>query len=425
MADQSRQTMTTEVAERPVVYALDLDEDLLSHLADEDSWAELQAEGLDPELIEDEFVRDVYEWQLAHQRKHRRPASPSALAETFDLDLVAPLTAPGDLLDRLRERYAKNRQRDKLREVVKLQQEDPIQVAGALVKAGRELQALLIPKGDTFGTGDHDRAMRLYDQKVAQGPGASFGHRLLDEYFYGMIGITFWIAPPKRYKSWMMLCALVENVRQGRAAWLYSLELPAKETDFRLRCMIADVPWWHYTKNALTESDKKRMAEAAEIIDGSGIYRIVKPPDGERDIDSMVYKARDAGADVIFFDQLQNIEVEGKSLFAWNKTEKYAEVLNRARDLSDEGPLGIAHQFNREARWADSMPPIENAKGSSSIEEIATVALGMFANKDMMRSGTIEVGTLISRNTGLPSWEMDVELSRGCSFTIERRIEDE
>lgn len=424
--------MTTELAtkestdiERPVVYALDLDEDLLSHLADPESWLVLQAEGLDPQLIEDDFVRDVYDWQLQHQRKHHRPATASVLADTFDLDLVEPLTAAGDLLDRLRERYANNKQRDKLRQVVKLQHEDPLQVSAAMIQAGRELAQLLQPKGEMFGTGDFLRAKHRYDIKAMQGPGASFGHPLIDEYFYGMRGLTFWIAPPKRYKSWMMIKAVIENVRQGKAAWLYSLELPAEETDMRLRCLLADIPWYRYTKNMLSEAEWKLIEHASETIDGMGMYKIVKPPDGERDMDSMVFKARDAGADVIFFDQLQYIETDGQNLGAWNETGKYWKVLNRARDLSDEGPLGIAHQFNREARWADSMPPIENAKGSSSIEETATVALGMFANKDMMRSGTVEVGTLISRNSGLASWEMDVDLSRGCSFEIERRLEDE
>jgi replicative DNA helicase len=309
--------------------------------------------------------------------------------------------------------------------VVKLQQEDPIQVAAAMIKAGRELAHLLNPKGEMFGTGDFDRAYHRYQQKVARGPGASFGHAMLDEYFYGMLGLTFWIAPPKRYKSWMMLQALAENVEQGRAAWLYSLELPAEESDMRLRCLLADVPWWHYTKNCIRDNEWDRIREASELIDGCGMYRIVKPPEGERDMDAMVHKARDAGADVIFFDQLQYIEVDGESLGSWNDTKKYWKVLNRARDLSDEVPLGIAHQFNREAMYADSMPPVQNAKGSSAIEETATLALGMFASKDMLRSGLVEVGTLIARNHMYAAWEMEVELSRGCSFNIEKRIEDE
>jgi hypothetical protein len=35
------------------------------------------------------------------------------------------------------------------------------------------------------------------------------------------------------------------------------------------------------------------------------------------------------------------------------------------------------------------------------------------------------VGTLIARNHMYAAWEMEVELSRGCSFNIEKRIEDE
>lgn len=414
------------VAEPPEIYSLDLDEDLLSHLADRESWAALVGD-LSPELIEDDFVAEVFEWQLQHSRKHGQPATASVLEDSFDLEIRPPETVPGDLLERLRERYARNQQRDRLREVIKLQNgEEPLLVAGALTRLGRELQHLLTPKGEMFGTGDYDRAMHRYEQKVLRGKGPSLGHKMLDDYFYGMVGLTFWIAPPKRYKSWQMILGVVENAMQGKASRLYSLELPAEETDMRLRCVLADVPWWHYVKNMITDSEKARIHEASTLIDESGMYQIVKPPAGERGIDDMVYKARDAGIEAIFFDQLQYIEgPEGHSLGALNKTGDYWAVLNRARDLSDEVPLCIAHQFNREAMYADSMPPIQNAKGSSAVEETATLALGMWANKDMMRSGTVEVGTLIARNHMYAAWEMDVELSRGCSFSIERRVEED
>jgi hypothetical protein len=85
----------------------------------------------------------------------------------------------------------------------------------------------------------------------------------------------------------------------------------------------------------------------------------------------------------------------------------------------------IAHQFNRSAMGADKMPSVEQAKGSSAIEEVSTLALGMWANRDMRRSGIVEIGTLIARNVMYASWEMEFELARGCGFRIIGRAPEE
>lgn len=417
----------SETLDYSIEYAFQPDEEVLNQIAHPENWRLLQDEGLVVELIEDEYVAEVYEWQKNYARKNGVSATPSVLEDQFkDLELFAPKTTPADLMDRLRTQYARNVQRRKLEEIVKLQHDDPLAVGGKMIHTGRELTSLLSPKGEVFGTGDFDRARLRYEDKAARGHGPSLGHDLLDSYFYGMIGLTFWIAPPKTFKSWQMIQGLIGNVEKGRCAHLYSLELPAEETDMRLRCLLADVPWWRYVRNLLGDHEWTQIQEVSELLDGLGVYKIIKPPIGERGISDMVQRSKDQGADVIFFDQLQYIEAaEGGSLGEHNDTKKYFQVLNHARDLSDDIPICIAHQFNRDAMYCDSMPPIQNAKGSSSIEEVATLALGLFANKDMRRSNVAEVGTLIARNHMLPSWEMDIDMSSGCSFTIERVKEDE
>lgn len=406
-------------------HVLDLDEDLLSHLPDPDSWVTLNGEGFSPDLIEDEFVREAFVWQRQHIRKHGQPATTLVLNDHFELDLAEPEAAIGDLIDRLRNRYAKNQGREALVEIARLQKEDPTSVPAALLRKGRELNAIVSPHGEMFGTGDYDRAKRRYDIKVQQGPGASFGHQDIDDYFFGMRGLTFVIAPPKKYKSWQMIQAHVKNIREGKCSWLYCLELPAEETDMRLRCMLANVPWWHYIRNCINDKEWVRIKEASDLIDSQGVYRIHKPTHGQRGIDEMVHKARDAGADVIFIDQLQFVEnAKGQTLGGLNQTGEYWGVIDRARELSDTGPICIAHQFNRNTQFSDEMPPIEMAKGSSAIEEFATTAIGMWSNKDMMRSGIVEVGTLIARNHQYAAWEMAVDLTDGCNFSILGRKDD-
>lgn len=411
------------------VFSLDLDEELLSHLPNEDSWIILQGEDFDPALIEDEEVAEIYQWQRNHKREHGRLATASVLADEFDIDFAKPETSIGDLLDRMRLRFMRNGGRDRLREIAEQTRKgDPLEVPGMLLKAGRELSYLLAKRGEIFGTGDYERAMHRYEQKASAGPGASFGYPELDRFYNGMRGLAMLLGYKKSLKSWNMLQSLAINVQDGRYPWLFSLELPAEETDMRFRFLLSDVPWWKYIHNALSIQDKRKIREISELIDGLGLYKIAKPPKGSRSIDRMVGQARDAGAGVVLIDQLQYIEnSKGISLGRANDTGEYFGVLDEARDLSDSGPLYIAHQFGRQAAFAEEMPDISMAKGSSSIEEVATVALGLWSNKDMRRSGLMQIGELIGRNTANlnQKWEIKVEMNNGCHFDIVREIDDD
>lgn len=411
--------MTTEI------FALDLEEELLSHIVKADSWAVINGEGVTSELINDPFVAEVFDWQKQHVRQHRQPASVPVLEHQFpDLHLEEPQTAIGDLLDRLREQYAKNQQRQKLTRIVELQKDNPLAVPDMLVRAGRELKTVLQKRGEMYGTGDIDRALRAYDARLLQGPGASLGFKELNDYFYGSPGITAVVGAPKTGKSWILAQMLFDNILEGRATDLHSLELPAVETDMRIRCLAADVPFWKYIRNCFDDEDKYKLRMASEVLDESGLYHIRKAPAGKRSIDDIVNESRDAGAEVILIDQLQYIETDnGINLGSHNNTGMYWNVLNKMRDYSDDGSIIYAHQFNRAAMNSDSMPSMEMAKGSSSIEETATLALGLWSNKDMRRLGQLEIGVLCARNHEYASWEIQLERKYGCNFHITRRTD--
>jgi uncharacterized protein YbjQ (UPF0145 family) len=401
------------------VYALDLDEELLSHLADPESFAALWAEDLDPDHIVDDEVRDIYVWQCEHQRKYKKPATAAVLADEFDLELREPETVIGDLIERLTERWLRNNVRGEMEKVSDAYKEDPLKAVEVMSDVSRELQRKVGKRGEAFGTGDFERAMHRYDESVLRGPGPSFGFEMVDSHFYGLRGVTFGLAPPKTYKSWIYSTnTAVENIMDGKHVWVYTLELPAEEADMRLRCLAADIPFWRYLRNSISPQDRARLQEASELLDGLGTYRCVKPEEGHRSIEEMVERAGDAGADFVIIDQLQYVETKAGMPLGGAKPQEYWQPLNRARDLSDEMPMMIVHQFNRSVMNADKMPSMQQAKGAAAIEETGTLILGLWANKDMRRSNVVELGTLASRNYQYEAWEIGVELTRGCSFTM-------
>jgi replicative DNA helicase len=409
------------------VYALDLDWDLIQHLALPESIGVLQAEQFTPDLLEDPLAQEVFEWQMNHQREHGKPASAAVLEDQFgQVTIAEPQTAVGDLVTRIRERYMRNTGREVVRNLALLVNEDPLTVAKEMMRGGRQLADLTLKRGEVFGTGDFHRLMGLYDKKAAQGRGPSLGFKEVDDHFNGMLGVTFLIAAPKTYKSWFTINGTMANVLEGGFPYLYSLELPADEATQRLVCMTADVPYWKYLKRALFPEDRERMKEAYRFLDDGGNFRIEKPNQGERSAERLINRALNAGASAVFIDQLQYMETnKGVSLGAANNTGDYFDVVNDLRNYSDEIPIFVVHQFNRSVMNAKEMPEMQQGKGSSAIEEVATLSLGLWANKEMRKNNVIELGTLASRNYGYESWRLGVQLSHGCEISMLGPVDDD
>lgn len=400
---------------------LDLDEEIFHHLGDPESIGYIQAEQINSDIIEDAAIKQIFDWQMSYVRDYGRPATPAVIQDEFGVQVGEPETVIGDLVNRLRERYIRTYGRDVIRNIAEIANTEPLAVSKEMLKAGRELADLTLKRGEVFGSGDYHRSMALYDKRALKGRGPSLGFKEIDDHFNGMQGVTFLIAAPKTYKSWMTIKMVLNNIttEDEHFPYLYSLELPAAESDMRLRCMAANVPYWKYLKNCLMPEDRKAIEKASLIMDERGDFRIEKPDQGERGVQRMVERAINAGASCVFIDQLQYIENrKGLNLGAQNNTGDYFEVVNDLRNYSDEIPIFVVHQFNRSVMNAKEMPEMQQGKGSSAIEEVATLSLGLWANKEMRQNNMIEVGTLASRNYSYQNWRLGVQLSHGCNFEM-------
>lgn len=411
------------------IYALDLDWDFIMHLAVPDSFQVLRDEHVSEELLEDPVAVAAYKFQLEHVREHGHPATGSVLEHEFQGDgvhVVAPQSAIGDLIQRLRERYANNKGREAILQVTQDAISDPVLLARRMLEEGRRLHDLLTPRGSSYAADDLDKAISRYHKRVTAGRGPSLGFDELDSYFYGQHGLTFMVGAPKSYKSWFTIKGVLKNIQDGKFPYLYSLELPAEETDMRLRCMAAKVPYWKYLQNQLDSQDIQALKESSEILRDWGNFVIEKPKSGNRSVDELVQRARDAGADSIFVDQLQYVENSRHvAVGATNDTKDYFDVINRFRDYSDDGAIWIVHQFNRSIMNSDAMPEMQQIKASSAVEECATLALGLWANKEMRKSNLVQLGTLTSRNYGHAAWEAQIKMRTTCQIDLIGRVENE
>lgn len=408
-------------------FVLDLDLELMFHLTDPASYQVLRDEHFSPELIEDSLVKNVYGFVRTHHAEHGTLPTAVVIQEEFKSDGVTldpPQVVIGDLIHRLRKRYANNQGRTAILELTG-KASDPSVLAKSMLEEGRRLYNLLTPRGKSFRADDYEKAVTRYHQSVVAGRGPSMGFTEIDDYFYGQRGLTFMVGAPKSFKSWFTIKAVLENIKAGGHPYLYSLELPAEETDMRLRCLAADVPYWKYLQHQLDKQDLQALEEHSEILASYGEVTIDKPQQGDRSVDSLVGRARDAGANVIFVDQLQYVENRrGVAVGATNDTKDYFEVINDFRDFSDDGPIWVVHQFNRSVLNADSMPEMQQIKGSAAVEECSTLALGLWSNKEMRKSNLLHIGTLTARNYGFCTWEAQVRMRTGCAINIIDKVEE-
>jgi hypothetical protein len=417
------------------ILVLDLDDEIIFHLAIPESVNELRKEQINVKLIYDKFARAVFEWQMDHTREYGRPATKLVLEDQFDgsqeelpaLQILEPETVVGDLIQRLRERHVRNEGKLASKRIASTLVEQPLDTARSMLAEGRRLADLIAKRGERYGHGDYNRALAVYEKNRERGQGPSLGYDELDEHFHGMLGITFLVGSPKSYKSWVTANALISNIMQGRMCWLYSLELPAVESYWRIMCMAANVPYWKYLKGCLMPNELAHVQEISRYVDDQGIFYTEKPPVGERGVESMIERAGTSGAEVIFFDQLQYIETRGgRSIGSLNNTGDYWEVCDDMRNYSDQIPLWIVHQFNRSVmNNKDGMPEAQQGKGSAAIEETATLELGLWANKEMRQNNILQIGTLASRNHDHLSWQVEVQLSHGCCLEMIGVVDDD
>jgi hypothetical protein len=229
-----------------------------------------------------------------------------------------------------------------------------------------------------------------YDKAVLRGKGPSLGYAELDEHFHGQVGVTFLIAAPKTYKSWTTSTPSSPtssrsasptctrwSFRRWRATGAASAWPPTSLLEVPQACLMPD---------ELKPADQGRgwlLDDVGETL----LHRQAQPGL------ALGRPACREGAGLrgrLHLHRPASVhrEPQGHGHRAIGSTSDYFEVVNDLRNYSDHIPIFVVHQFNRSVMKADEMPEMQQAKGSSAIEEVATLGLGLWANKDMRATPT-------------------------------------
>lgn len=396
---------------------IDIEQEFLNHLHKQDSLEHILREGVSNDLLNSPTSKSVYQFAERHFSESQKAPTIDVLHTEFrNADFEEPSTEVHWVVEKLRTRYKKNKI-ENLAYAVAKKLETPDEAMDILRDEVMEIERQTLSQAEVFRPGDHKEFLKDLQEDILQGmyKGVSYGHLPLDQFTGGLKKgqVCYWLARPKRQKSFNVLAGFIEQVKNGEEPYLFTLELTRQEILQRISCMISGIPWDKMQRGALMSSDYGQIEQAWEDFNKWGKYYIEMPPLDERTVPALMLKADKVDAGPIHISQFKYIN--GTKDWYPNDFTMHAEVaidLKRAAIRpGKERPIIIEAQFNR---GGDSMEELEDFDAgkvglTDMIPQSADMLLGIFQSKEMRASNQIEVGILDSRNTGKSAWYCQYE----------------
>lgn len=402
-----------------------LENELIDHLAISETATYLFEQRFQPEFLTDEEPtgRSILEYQFNHIDKYGSPASKDVLESVFvNIEFIEPSSDINWLIDQFKTRFARGKVENVLTDVASsLYSDEPNVVLDTTIDSLIRIRESVRTKRYAISAYDYQDLLKRYydDLENKKHKGVTFGFKEVDETLGGLKQgeLVYVIGRPKRYKSWMLMKSMVEAQRDGARCVFFTLEMELEEMFHRYACMAAGISWPRFKGGELTAMEMDTFNKNMERVIDSGRVNIIKPPRGERTVNSLKLIAKEHGADIIYIDQLKFIE-SGRKISADLRFREIEYINEDLKDACGDIPFYVAAQFNREAANLKEMADLSKIGLSDSIGQTADAILGLHQTKDMRTSQVLELGVIEARAYESASWELKVELSQNSNFRI-------
>jgi len=394
---------------------IDYDTEFASHLASTDSLEYVLREGITPDLLISPRAKAVYQFARYHYGQTGKAPTEDILVDEFPKFEFNDTETPIEwVVDKIRTRYKKNKVEAVITEAA-TSIDDPEQAIVVLESELRDIRQQTTSMSTIWTKDDGEQFIRQLQEKILDGgyKGVSLGFLDIDNYTGGLKNgnLGYLLARPKRQKTFFLVNAFMQQIKNGAKPFLYTLENSDEEIRLRLACMASGFSWDKAKSGALMPKDYDMLRQGLDELKQWGDYWIECPPMNERTIDSMMLKAEKVGAESVLISQFRYIK--GIKDFYRNPLEEREEVaidLKRAA-VASKKPILVEAQFNR---GGDSMEELEDFDASKvgltdMIPQGADILMGLFGSKDLRESQMVEYGILDSRNTGKAAWHIHYE----------------
>lgn len=398
---------------------IDLDSELAQQILIPENLIELKNAGVGPHMVRDTNLKPFVQFIFDYLTEYGKPPTEAVIFNEFKIDKTGPTVDPEYLAEKLKQRFVRSRHKTILNNLADAH--EPDEFVDTLIASAHDMWSQIGSKKHILSSQDYREIIEEFKTNAENNSqGATYGFKDVDEHTGGAGAghLTFFVARPKRFKSWFLLNAFVEQRRQGLIPVMFSLELTEKDMYKRLMCMVSGVSYSRMVKNALMPSEWKQIESAMEEFNSLGPAYIIHPGFEERKVSNFVLEAEKLEADCVLIDQLSFIHPEKNTGRSDENTKTIVHALKVAA-TKQEIPYVCVCQFNREAAQLEDLAGADKIGLSRSIEETADLLIALHRNEDEADLNIIRMRILEGRYCkSNATWGIKVNLQNKTQFSF-------
>lgn len=410
---------------------MDLERGLLSKLIDSHAIQVTWDKGIRGDVFEDPHLAAVFEFVITYWVENSMQLAPTRDVLRFEYpDLELPHTDESVtwLADKLTERYRTNQLQQILLDAGRM--DDPREAIEMVFAESTRTKDVTAPRVNRINMADNvdQRRARYTDRLTETVRGAPIGLAEVDQHTGGIRPgeVAVMAGYAKTGKSFSLIKAACEAVRQGYTPYVASLEQEVSEFEDRIDAVFSGVGYGKLSRGQLTMAEVDRWHEGQDRLAAAGNLHVERPPRGERTVANLVNRARQVGADYLIIDQLSWLESRGRYR---DRRDMYLELI---QDLKDEVqrpshplPCLMAVQFNRDAvSTPGKRGGMHNIANAADIEQTVDISFGLYRNREIRANNSMVLDILGARRCDQESWLLEWHLEARTEMSVRGIYED-
>jgi replicative DNA helicase len=303
-----------------------------------------------------------------------------------------------------------------LRDAASSSHEDPIDTLRQLHSAAYDAAEAVAPRLTRVNMADNiDERRRRYTERQNRpnGIGLTLGISELDAHTGGLMPGELAVlgAYSKVGKTMFLVNAAAALRKAGHTPIIFTLEMGLGEIEDRIDCLFSGVSYNRFTHGKLNFDEMRQWHAAQDQLRDLGGILVESPEEGDRTVAHLINRARHAGADFVFIDQLSHMEAGKRTR---DLKEHHGTVMKQlSTELSRPGkeiPCLLAVQLNRDSLDPKEEVSMKHFANAAEIEREADLLLGLSRNSEERRNRVMKMAILGARRSDIKTWMLRWDL---------------
>lgn len=396
--------------------SLDIEQELINHLLIKDDVEYIFRDGLSVDLIYTPQYKAVFNFARHYYGETGNSPTQAVLMTEFPtLELGNTQSSVQWVVDKLRERFQRNRVQDLALKVGELSHE-PADAMKYLSAEVHDIQKKSTSQKHIWRAGDSPLFLNMLADQIEEGfyQGLPVGFKEVDQFTGGLKPgyLAFLAARPKRMKTFFILKAFIEQKRAGHRPILFTLENTDKEIMLRISCLLSGYPWDLAQRGIVNETGWKLLENAWREFDSLGDHFIAYPPADERTVPAMMLHADHLEADSMIISQFNYIQPSNDYYYKRPDHERWASIVDdlklAATRPGSERPVYVEAQLNREGERIEDFTEMGLGQLglTDRIGQASDIVFALFQNKEMRDNHMVQFGIVEARNSDKHNWHV-------------------